>query len=82
MLQPDLQRLFHGVLLRFIPAGTAAIPYPGKIAVPQWSFNGVEREERRREKYPPFRSCEFISVDLFYLLYRSGVLLSGTPQTK
>jgi hypothetical protein len=54
MLQPDLQRLFHGVLLRCFLAGTAAISYPGKIAVPPWSFNGVERGEREREKIFPF----------------------------
>jgi hypothetical protein len=48
MLQPDLQRLFHGVLLRRFLAGTAAIPYPGKIAFPPLSFNG-EREKNEEE---------------------------------
>jgi hypothetical protein len=54
MLQPDLQRLLHGALLRQFLAGSAAISYPGKIAFPPRSYNGAEREERRRKNISTF----------------------------
>jgi hypothetical protein len=51
VFQPDLQRLFHGILLRRFIAVTAAISHQGKIAFPPRGYNGAEGEEEGVENY-------------------------------
>ena len=64
----------HGVLLRCFIAGTALISLPEKIAFRPRSYNGAEREGRKRKNIFSYQ----VKANLFYLLYINGVLLSKT----
>jgi hypothetical protein len=57
-----------------------AVSYPEKIAFSPWSYNGAKREGRRRGEGKIFPIIG--KADLFYLLYRIGMLLSVAPRDK